>query len=59
MPGPIQLSAADVRMLYQCLFGGPVPDNQTLEDAATACAFVVGVEYVEETLFNCKKAGVK
>lgn len=51
----IELTADEVRCLYRYLFGGPIPDNQTIETAGLACVFYVGVEYVEETLQKCRK----
>lgn len=53
----IELTTAEVRCLYGYLFGGPVPDNQSIDDAALACTFYIGVESVEETLLKCKKVG--
>ncbi len=51
----IQLDRDEIECLYKYLFGGPVPDNQTIETAGLACVFYIGVEYVEETLHKCRK----
>ncbi|MCP4377684.1 MAG: hypothetical protein GY794_16100 [bacterium] len=51
----IELTHAEIQCLYGYLFGGPVPDDQPIDDAALACAFYVGVEYLEETLNKCRK----
>jgi len=53
--GKMELRESDVRTMFKCLFGGPIPDNLSLEDAAQSCAFFVGMEYVKETLENCKR----
>jgi len=51
----IQLTHAEVQCLYRYIFGGPVPDNQSIADAALACSFYIGVESIEETLNKCGK----
>jgi len=51
----ISLTEHEINCLFRRLFGGPVPENEDLEAAALACVFYVGVEYVEETLTQCKE----
>jgi hypothetical protein len=53
--GKLALTEREITCLFKQLFGAPIPENETLEDAAQACVFFVGVEYVAESLAHCKE----
>jgi len=53
----ISLAESEIRCLFEHLFGGPIPHGESLESAAQACAFYVGVEYISETLRKCTEEG--
>jgi len=55
--GKIYLTEREVWCLFKKLFDAPIPDNETLEDAAMACVFYIGVEAVDNYLLECRKEG--